>query len=83
MEYYEVYANRIIKLCEERKITINRLASMSGVRQSTIDNIIHGVSKNPTVRTIHQIATGFSMTMSEFMDFPELDEYPIGIEDEK
>ena len=74
MEYYQIIANRIIALCKERRLSINRLASMSNVKQSTIDNIIHGASKNPGIQTLHKIALTFNMTVSEFLDFPELNE---------
>lgn len=50
---------------------------MSGLKQSTIDNIIRGVSKNPKVRTLHIIACTFGMTLSEFLDFPELNAYSL------
>lgn len=74
MEYYQIIANRIIALCKVRRLSINRLASMSNVKQSTIDNIIHGASKNPGIQTLHKIALTFNMTVSEFLDFPELNE---------
>ncbi len=77
MEYYEIYARRIMELCEEYDYTINRLSTLSGVKQSTLDNIVRGGSKNPKIRTLHQIAVTFNMTVSEFLDFPELNEYPI------
>ena len=81
MQYYELFALRIKQLCSEQGITINRLATLSGLKQSTIDNIIRGTSKNPKVHTLHQIAVTFSMTLSEFLDFPELNEYPIDDEE--
>ena len=77
MEYYELYAQRIKELCKENHITVNRLATLSGVKQSTIDNIVNGGSKNPKIKTIHRIAVTFNMTVSEFLDFKELNEYPI------
>lgn len=83
MQYSELYALRIKQLCKKHGITINRLATLSGLKQSTIDNIIHGASKNPKVRTLHQIATTFNMTLSEFLDFPELNEYPLDDEEEE
>ncbi len=83
MEYYKLFANRIKQLCKDNQITINRLATLSGLKQSTIDNIIRGTSKNPKVHTLHQIAVTFNMTLSEFLDFQELNEYPIDEEDEK
>ena len=75
MEYYQIIAGRIAALCKERGLSINRLASMSNVRQSTIDNIMHGASKNPGIQTLHKIALTFNMTASEFLDFPELNEF--------
>ena len=75
MEYYQIIANRIAALCKERGLSVNKLATMSDVRQSTIDNIIHGASKNPGIQTLHKIALTFNMTVSEFLDFPELNEF--------
>lgn len=81
MKYYDLYAFRINSLCKKQKITINRLATLCGLKQSTIDNIIHGTSKNPTVKTLHRIAGAFNMTLSDFLDFPELNDN--SIEDEE
>lgn len=75
MNYSEIYAFRIKDLCRQHNITINKLATLSGVRQSTIDNIIKGNSRNPTMITLHKIALAFSMTLSEFLDFAELNDY--------
>ena len=82
MDYSAIYALRIRQLCKNRKITINKLATLAGLKQSTIDNIIRGKSKNPKVRTLHRIANVFGMTLSEFLDFPELNDYSIDDEDE-
>ncbi len=75
MEYGELYVNRIRSLCKERGISINKLADMSGVKQSTLDNVVRGLTKNPGVLTLHRIALAFGMTLSEFLDFPELNSY--------
>ena len=40
MEYSNIYVQRIRKLCKERHIAINKLATMSDVKQSTLDNIV-------------------------------------------
>lgn len=82
MLYSELYAVRIQQLCKNNHITVNRLATLAGLKQSTINNIIHGTSQNPKVHTLHKIAVVFNMTLSEFLDFPELNEYPIDEEDE-
>ena len=75
MEYSELYIKRIRKLCKERSIAINKLATMSDVKQSTLDNIVRGLTKNPRVKTLHKIALAFNMTLAEFLDFDELNEY--------
>ena len=44
MEYSDIYVKRIRKLCKERGIAINKLAVMSDVKQSTLDNIVRGLA---------------------------------------
>lgn len=39
MPYSELFAMRIRQLCNKQNITINKLATLSGLKQSTIDNI--------------------------------------------
>ena len=68
---------RIRQLCKQRGrgLSINKLADMSNVRQSSIDNIINGRTKNPGVVNLHKIALTFNMTLAEFLDFKELNEF--------
>ena len=75
MEYSEIYVNRIRQLCKERKITINKLAAMSDAKQSTLDHIVRGLTKNPHVKILHKLTTALNMTLSEFLDFPALNDY--------
>lgn len=75
MDYSEIYVTRIRDLCRQRGISINKLAVMSDVKQSTLDDIVRGITKNPRVKTLHKLAIAFSMTFSEFLDFDELNDY--------
>lgn len=75
MDYASLYITRIRSLCKKRGITINKLATMSGVKQSTLDNIVRGQTKNPRVKTLHKLAIGLNMTLAELVDFPALNEY--------
>ena len=75
MEYSEIYVKRIKSLCKQRGIAINKLATMSGVNQSTLDNIVRGITKAPRVKTLHKVAIAFNMTLAEFLDFDELNDY--------
>ena len=59
---------RIINLCNERNITINKLGIICGVTQSTLNNIINTGSNNPTVATIAKVCDGLGITVREFFD---------------
>ena len=83
MEYSEVYVKRIKSLCKQRGIAINKLATMSDVKQSTLDNIVRGLTKNPRVKTLHKLAIAFNMTLAEFLDFDELNDYSFEDDDEE
>ena len=83
MDYDQLYIMRIRSLCQKRGISINKLATMSGVKQSTLDNIVRGITKNPRVKTLHKIAITFGMTLSEFLDFDELHDYSFDDEPEE
>ena len=75
MEYSDIYVERIKDLCNKRGLTINKLANISNVKQSTLDNIVRGITKNPKAKTLHKIANAFNMTLAEFLDFDELNSY--------
>ena len=75
MKYSEIYVRRITSLCKERGISINKLANMSDVKQSTLDNIVRGITQNPGVVSLHKIALAFNMTLAEFLDIEELNLY--------
>ena len=83
MEYAELYRKRIRALCQERNIAINKLATMSDVKQSTLDNIVRGLTKNPRVKTLHKVALAFNMTLAEFLDFEELNDYSFDDDDDE
>ena len=74
MTYAKAIAKRIVLICNEKHITLNKLATLSGLRQSTLDNIAKGNTKNPTLRTLHRIAVGLNMSVSELLDFDVMNE---------
>ena len=73
MSTKEAIANRILKLCEERNIAINELASISGVSPSTVYSILNEKSKNPGAITLKKLCDGFEITLGEFFSTPEFD----------
>lgn len=64
----EAIAQRIINLCVQYQITPNKLSTIAGMTQSTINNIINTGSKNPTVSTVKKICDGLEITLAEFFD---------------
>lgn len=74
MTYSDVIIKRLQGLCAERKITVNKLATQSGITQSTVENLMSGKTKNPKLKTLHKLAAGLDMTVSELLDFPEMNE---------
>lgn len=57
---------RIIELCNDRGITVNKLSTICGITQSTLNNIMHREGSNPTVATVKKICDGLEISMSEF-----------------
>lgn len=65
---------RLNEFINERNITVNRLATLSGIGQSTLNSLYDGSSKRPTVTTIRAICTGLGISVHDFFDFPPYNE---------
>ena len=66
MNIGEAVRERFLELCRERDISINRLSSMSGVTQSTVNNIVSGRNRSTTISTIKKLCDGLGITIEEF-----------------
>ena len=64
---------RILELCAQREITVNRLATLSGATQSTVNNIISGRNNSTTVATIKKLCDGLDITLRDFFDTEAFD----------
>lgn len=62
----EAVRQRIIQLCQQRDLSINKLSSISGVTQSTVNNIVSGRNNSATVSTIKKLCDGLGITIDEF-----------------
>ena len=74
MNTYTAVRDRLIKLLDERRMSIHKLAMESAVAPSSIKNIIYGKSVNPGIVTIKMLCDGFGITLTEFFDTPEFRE---------
>lgn len=63
--------NRILELCGERNISINKLANICGLPPSSVKNILYGKSQNPKILTIKMICDGLGITLAQFFDTDE------------
>ena len=61
----EAVRQRIIQLYQERDISINKLSSISGVTQSTVNNVVSGRNNSATVSTIKKLCDGLCITIDE------------------
>lgn len=66
----EAVRQRIVELCQQRNISFNRLSSMSGITQSTLNNIISGRNNSATVSTIQKLCDGLGITIVDFFNSP-------------
>lgn len=71
LDTYSEVKNRILRLCEERHITINKLATESGIAPSSVKNILYGKSKNPGIVTLKMLCDGFGISLTEFFSTKE------------
>jgi len=61
---------RLLELCNERNITINKLSTMCGITQSTLNNIVSGRNNSTTVSTVQKICDGLEISITDFFSSP-------------
>ena len=67
MKFKEHLKNKILQLCGEKNMSVNKLAILSGLTQSTVASILAGKSNSPRVGTLQKLAKGFDVDFIEFM----------------
>lgn len=73
MDTVSAIRGRILGLCGQRGITINKLATLSALPPSSIKNILYGKSRDPKIRTLKKLCDGLDITLREFFDSPEFE----------
>ncbi|WP_195516405.1 helix-turn-helix domain-containing protein [Enterococcus dispar] len=66
-DYNKIIASQLMKYIHQKKLNINQLAKKSGIRQSTLNNIING-GNVPSIPTITSICYGLDISIIEFLD---------------
>lgn len=73
MDLTAAIRDRILRLCAERDITINKLSTLSALPPSSIKNILYGKSRDPKIRTLKKLCDGLEISLAEFFQSPEFD----------
>ncbi len=68
MNVSEAVSDRILELCKEKCITVNKLSTLSGVTQSTVNDIVNRKAKNIGIITIKKLCDGFGISITEFFN---------------
>lgn len=70
MRVNEAVKLRILELCKQKNITLNKLSTICGITQSTLNNIINRHNATTTVSTIQKVCDGLEITIQEFFSSP-------------
>lgn len=73
MDTVSVIKNRILQLCGQRNLTINKMARLAALPPSSVKNILYGKSRDPKILTIKKICDGLEITLTEFFNTPEFE----------
>lgn len=74
MSVKDAVAQHIKGLCEQRGITPNSLANISGVTPSTVYSLLDPSRREIFVSTVKKLCDGLDMTLGEFFAAPMFDE---------
>ena len=61
---------RILELCRQNDITLNKLSTICGITQSTLNNIVSGRNNSTTVSTLKKICDGLEISILDFFTSP-------------
>ena len=61
---------RIQELCYQHNITLNKLSTICGITQSTLNNIVSGRNATTTVSTVQKICDGLEISILDFFTSP-------------
>lgn len=69
MNISEAVSERILNLCKEHNITVNKLCTISAVTQSTVNDIVNKKARNIGIVTIKKLCDGLDIEISDFFNY--------------
>ena len=81
--YSKIFTKRIEDLCHRHTFTLDQFLDKCGSERPAVRELLAGKCADPEIQTLHRIAGAFHMTLAEFLDFPELNDYDPDSEDNR
>lgn len=66
MTVKDAVALRFLQICREQEISVNELATRSGVTPSTVYSMMDSRRREISITTIKKLCDGLEMTLGEF-----------------
>ncbi len=73
-DFNQIVCQRIAQLRKERQMTLEQLAYRSGISKGGLSEIERNM-KEPRAYTILKLCSGLGISMKEFFDFDEINEF--------
>ena len=66
MHINEAVQKRILEICDERDISIYKLAQVSCITQSTLNSLLNRNNSKTSIGTISKICNGLEISLADF-----------------
>lgn len=73
MSEAELIIDRLYSLMRDKNLSVNRLANLAGVTQSTVSSLIYRKTV-PRVDLLHALCKVLDISVRDFFDFPPYNE---------
>lgn len=73
MTIAEAVVQRFYELFNVQEVTVNKISNISGVTQSTVSDIMNGITTNAGIATIKKLCDGLDISVRDFFDSPLFD----------
>lgn len=77
MNISQAVTERILELCRQNAISLNKLCTLSAVPYTTANEAVNGITKNIGIVTLKKLCDGLGITITDFFDtdvFRKLDQ---------
>lgn len=68
MYFHQAVSERILEICNQLNYTPNKLAELSGIAPSTLNDIVNNKVKKPNSYIIYQICKTIKIELKDFFD---------------